>query len=49
MIESGVIRPVAGFSALGTFSIVIVNWALSASTSIVWMLRVTAGSAQISS
>ncbi|GAB5377461.1 MAG: hypothetical protein AcusKO_39230 [Acuticoccus sp.] len=48
MTESGVRRPVLGFS-LGTFSTVIEKRALSASTSTVWVLRVSVGSAQISS
>ena len=49
IVLSGVIRPVRGLSSLGTFSIVIDSRAESASTSIVWVLRVTVGSAQISS
>lgn len=44
---SAVIFPVLGFSSVGIFSIVIVNRALSASTSIVCMLRSTEGSAHI--
>src|SRR5215510_735011 len=45
--ESAVIRPVLGFSD-GIFSIDRVNRAESLSTSMVWQLRSTAGSAQIS-
>ncbi len=48
MTESGVSRPVFGFSRLGTFSICKVRRAASASTSMRWMLRSTLGSAQIS-
>src|SRR5690349_21242907 len=47
MTDSGVIRPVLGFSE-GTFSIVIVKRAASDSTSIRCVLRLTVGSAQIS-
>ena len=47
-IESAVICPVRGFSSLGTFSMVMVKRAASASTRIVWMLRLMVGSAQIS-
>ena len=49
MTESAVILPVRGFSAVGTFSIRISKRALSASTTIRWVLRLTVGSAQISS
>ena len=45
--ESAVIRPVLGFSE-GTFSIDSVKRAQSLSTSMVWQLRSTVGSAQIS-
>ena len=45
--DKAVISPVLGFSD-GIFSIVIENRAESASTSIRWVLRVTVGSAQIS-
>src|SRR5262249_30249732 len=48
MTESAVRRPVRGFSSEGTFSICIEKRAASASTSIRCMLRVTPGSAQIS-
>src|SRR3712207_7801568 len=41
-------RPVRGFSSLGTFSMVIVRRAAAASTRMVWVLRETPGSAQIS-
>ena len=44
----GVLRPVRGLSD-GTFSVVMVRRTESASSSIVWVLRVTVGSAQISS
>ena len=47
MTESAVIRPVLGFSE-GMFSMVNVNLAESASTSMLWQFRSTAGSAQIS-
>ena len=43
------IFPVPGFSLDGTFSIFMVRRALSASTAISWVLRSSAGSAQISS
>ena len=46
--ESAVRRPVRGFSAEGTFSICIDKRAASASTSMRCVLRVTLGSAQIS-
>ena len=45
--DSAVMRPVLGFS-LGTFSIDMEKLALSATTSMAWVLRVRAGSAQIS-
>ena len=46
--ESGVSMPVRGLSGLGTPSMVMVKRAASASTRIVWVLRVMVGSAQIS-
>src|SRR5689334_10314873 len=46
--DSGVSFPVRGLSSLGTFSIVMVKRAAAASTRIVCVLRVTFGSAQIS-
>ncbi len=42
-------RPVRGFASLGMFSISRVKRALSASTTMRWQLRLTPGSAQISS
>ena len=48
MTLKGVSRPVAGFSGEGTPSIVISNRVESASTVMRWVLRSTAGSAQIS-
>ena len=49
MALKAVMRPVRGFSSDGTFSISIEKRALSASTSMRWMLRLSPGSAQISS
>ena len=46
--DSAVILPVFGLASLGTFSMVMVSRAAAASTRMVWVLRVTAGSAQIS-
>ena len=46
MVEGATLFPVRGLSE-GTFSIVMVKRTVSASTLMVWVLRVTVGSAQI--